>query len=34
MTTYYTFERDGEIFDAEFDTAIEAQAWADEAYFE
>lgn len=35
MTEYfYTFERDGEIFDAEFKTPEEAQQWADEAYGE
>jgi hypothetical protein len=32
QTLYYTFERDGEIFDAEFNTSKEAQAWADDAF--
>lgn len=34
QTTYWTFERDGEIFDAEFDSEKEAQYWADEAFTE
>lgn len=29
---YWTFERDGKIFDAEFDTQAEAQQWADEGF--
>ena len=29
---YWTFEKDGEIFDADFDSQEEAQQWADEAF--
>lgn len=29
---YWTFERDGEIFDAQFSTQEEAQQWADEGF--
>lgn len=32
MTTYWTFERDGEIFDAEFNSQKEAQEWADDGF--
>lgn len=31
---YWTFERDGEIGDFEFDTEKEAQYWADEVFAE
>ena len=31
---YWTFERDGEIFDADFETQAEAQTWADDAFAE
>ena len=34
METYWTFERDGEIQDHEFDTEKECQCWADEAFAE
>ena len=30
--TFWTFERDGEVFDAEFDTQAGAQKWADEGF--
>ena len=34
MTTYWTFERDGEIFDADFNSMKEALSWADDAFAE
>lgn len=31
---FWTFERDGEVFDAEFSSQKEAQEWADDAFAE
>ena len=32
MKKYWTFERDGEVFDADFDSKEEAQIWAEEGF--